>query len=196
MKKLVFSIAFMAVCAFGMNAQLTVLKSGNVRIGQLSNPLNLSSKIVAGTGTCMPDTLASLNIMGSGTNNRCGGYITFGDLKKVGIGELPVSTATDTDILLLFGSKGLYYKADNKLVFAYSNQSVSTPFTFNCDVRGNSFIVNSDSRLKSNISSLDGFSSSLGEISPAMTATTEARSPISAESEKLASAYMGIQEIP
>ena len=31
---------------------------------------------------------------------------------------------------------------------------------------------------------------------PAMTATTEARSPISAESEKLASAYMGIQEIP
>ncbi len=33
MKKLVLSIAFMAVCAFGMNAQLTVLKSGNVKSG-------------------------------------------------------------------------------------------------------------------------------------------------------------------
>lgn len=179
MKKLVLSIAFMAVCAFGMNAQLTVLKSGNVRIGTETFSAVLPEK--SNIGIIQPDnplvfradTLAKLNLLGTGAY-KSGAYITFGNEKKVGIGEPAGIGNADSDVLSLFGSKGLNYKADNKVVFSFSSKRVTAPFVFNCDVRGNSFVVNSDSRLKSNISSLDGFSSSLGEISPVSYSLTDA----------------------
>lgn len=89
MKKLVLSIAFMAVCAFGMNAQLTVLKSGNVRIGTETFSAVLPEK--SNIGIIQPDnplvfradTLAKLNLLGTGAY-KSGAYITFGIVKDKG----------------------------------------------------------------------------------------------------------------
>lgn len=66
MKKIIIAAAF-AACALGMNAQLTVLKSGNVRIGYKSlvqqpwKPANATSATIPGNTDLLacPDSLSN-----------------------------------------------------------------------------------------------------------------------------------------
>lgn len=84
MKKIIIAAAF-AACALGMNAQLTVLKSGNVRIGYKSlvpqpwKPANATSATIPGNTDllALPDSLSTLCLIGKDTNGS-GSYITFG----------------------------------------------------------------------------------------------------------------------
>lgn len=154
MKK-IYIIAAFAACALGMNAQLTVLKSGNVNIG-MTNP---KASIVPPT----IDPSATLNIS-TNSDKGSGAYLTFGFGKSVGIGEYGTS---DTDILNLFGTKGLCYTSGSSAVFAYSPVSTAKiPFTFFTDVKANSFLTTSDARKKKDIKGIEGISSILGEIYP------------------------------
>lgn len=168
MKK-IYIIAAFAACALGMNAQLKVLKSGNVRIGRaeayssiVNPPVQKAVSLFVET-----DSLASLNLLRDEPNGA-GAYITFGNLRKVGIGEYSATNPiTDSDILQLFGERGLIYSAGNKSVFTYSTSgTASAYFTFNCSLKANSFVTTSDARMKKDVKGIDGISSVLGEIAP------------------------------
>lgn len=130
MKKLFFIAAF-AACAFGMNAQLKVLNTGNVQIG-------------SATATIDTDSDAAINILRS-NNKGAGGYLTFGNIKNVGLGEL-ASTSTaaallDTDVLQLFGSRGMIFTVGDNTIFSYRLPSISPSFIFSCDVKANSLLI-------------------------------------------------------
>lgn len=186
MKKKIFFLAFAAITVFGMNAQLSVLKSGNVRIGTAAFNVKPKEKAIGDIGISnifTVDSLATLNLLGS-SQNKSGAYITFGNEKFVGIGEFkaPNSNA-DTDILSLFWEKGIQYAAGTKTVFSYNGQVSTSPFVFNCDIKANSFLVASDARVKDNISSLGGFYSSLAEISPVSYSLTSSAEAVKASAK-------------
>lgn len=178
MKKLLMIAAF-AACAFGMNAQLYVLKSGKVQIGN-STPSLIANPTYpkAVTTITVTDSLASLTLL-KGTDNGGGAYITFGNVKNVAVGEYsPTTTPVDSDILGLFGSKGIKYLAGSKEVFSYSPILTTNPFTFNCNVKASSYLTTSDARMKKDVCSISGASSLLSEISPVsyrLADTTEAK---------------------
>ncbi|MBD5356280.1 MAG: T9SS type A sorting domain-containing protein [Bacteroides sp.] len=174
MKKfLIFSV--FAACVFGMNAQLTVLKSGNVRIGSSNQYVSMNQPKL--------DSLATLNLV-RGINGT-GAYMTFGNLKNVAVGEYSTSSL-DSDVLALYGFKGIKYIAGNAEIFYYSwpNNTLSgttlpalAQFTFNCSVKAPSFLTTSDARMKSDIKGISGLSSLLTEVSPVsyrLATTTEA----------------------
>lgn len=164
MKKTVILAAF-AASAFGMNAQLTVLKSGNVRIGAGNTFTQLNQPKL--------DSLATLNLI-KGVNGT-GAYMTFGNLKNVAVGEYNTSPLIDTDVLALYGFKGIKYIAGNTEIFYYAwpqNTTSGTTlpalaqFTFNCSVKAPSFLTTSDARMKSDIKGISGLSSLLAGVSP------------------------------
>lgn len=179
MKKLIFIAAF-AACAFGMNAQLRVNSNGKVQIGN-SSPVSLSPnpsiKVSASPSLgVQTDTISSLCIVSGPNNNGGGAYMTFGNGKNVGIGEYASITSPDTDILELFGSKGLQYTMGKKEVFYYAPITLSNTaqaaavfvpaFTFNCDVKASSFLTTSDARMKKDISGIDGVGNMLENLEP------------------------------
>lgn len=179
MKKLIFAAVF-AACAFGMNAQLTVLKSGKVRIGnpQITNPLLYGSE-------------GMLNISTNKANGY-GAYLTLGNGKNVGMGEyLSDSASGDTNILQLFGTNGLYYTSGHNIIFGYAFMPrTPLPFVFNCDVKANSFLTTSDARMKKDINGLDGVGSMLADIEPVSYRLTDA-----APAEKASAANDGAEEM-
>ncbi|MCM1142365.1 MAG: tail fiber domain-containing protein, partial [Muribaculum sp.] len=191
MKKLILIAAF-AACSFGMNAQLTVQKSGNVKIGQAfpyQPVVGSQQKELAATPTLDIDSVASMVILRNSSMYGRGAYITFGDLRKVGIGEAAASG--DSDILDLFGEKGIVYSAGNNTVFSYLKPTaLSAAFTFNCNVKANSFLTSSDARMKKDINGLVGISSMLADIEPVSYRLTDA-----APAEKASAANEGAGEM-
>lgn len=192
MKKLIFAAVF-AACAFGMNAQLSVLKSGNVRIGIPNSYFpSTITRIVSGSIPTVTDSLASLNLLGKGKNSG-GAYLTFGNLKNVGIGEFTGLPLEDSDILALYGSKGIKYMIGNKELFyytVYDQPEIPSPFTFNCDVKASAFLKTSDARMKKDINGLSGVGEMLADIEPVSyrltdTAPAERASATNADSEEL-----------
>lgn len=192
MKKFIF-MAALAAGTFGMSAQLTVLKSGNVRIGNDSQMLQIiksASSVLPpseeATTKIQTDSLATLNILGPKVNGF-GGYITFGDGKNVGIGELDgLISNTDGNMLSLFGSGGITYKAGSTKVFSFDSRLTSTPFVFYRDVRANAFLTTSDARMKRDINDLNGVGSILADITPVSYHLTNAPEVMKAMSEDVA----------
>lgn len=164
-----FMFAAFAACAFGMNAQFTILKSGNVRIGAVNPTSTLSRAAGQSVTATETDSLASLNLL-RGTNAGAGAYITFGDRKNVAIGEFyATKDIEDSNILGLYGSNGLKYITGTKEVFHYTapgSATMSAPFTFNCNVKGLSFLTSSDEGMKRDVEEISGLSSLLSEVSP------------------------------
>lgn len=170
MKRLILVVVFASIF-WGLNAQLTVLKSGNVRIGSLY-PLSKSSsasKIVGGN-SYETDSLAVLNLLSTGYHG-VGAYVTFGDGKNVLVGEFGDSKGTaDTDVLYLHGEKGIMFNTGEGTIFSYTppvNSTVSSnPFVFGRDLLATAYLKASDFRLKRDVENIDNIGNSLKEISP------------------------------
>ena len=154
------------------SAQLSVIK-GQTRVGELGlnpntfvdpidppifNPMSFPTMDME-TNVVL-DTTANLCILGKHSNNS-GGLITFGDRKKVYLGEYGVS---DTNILTLGGYEGLRYVGKN-VIFSHSGYP-GMPFSFNGPVSSIGLKVPSDKKLQSNSSVLTGCADLLYKLNP------------------------------
>ena len=172
------SIAIMAIPAFG---QLTIAKNGmsvfgkpgsNVTIAKEQASQNVTVNPPAIPWTVAADSTATAVFLGKETLHNGGGHISFGAYKSVFLGELPsTSTSSRSGRMQLFGANGFYGQCSGGCLFAYykgnpSDAITTSVFHFFTDVTANSFIVTSDSRLKSNVESLEGSEDMLSRISP------------------------------
>ncbi len=156
MKKLALVLGLVGLSMLPIQAQLTLYPNGQSVFGKRMTQ--------GSTSTLVPvDTMASAVFLGRNVNNR-GGYIAFGGGKKIWIGEQSTSTCR----MQLGFQDGIQGISDNSTVFSYNRLStVSTfPFIFYTDIRANSFIVTSDSRLKSDVKSLSNSADMLSSLSP------------------------------
>ena len=164
-KRLLMLLFITCTCSITWG-QLTVMENGNVCIGKttLVKETN-SNKIVSGSFQIDPS--ATLSLLTSKANGT-GAYLTFGNLKKVGIGEyFNASSTADSDILNLFGEKGLYYSTGSRIIFKYDWSSTTVnPFSFFCPISATSILTSSDARLKTDVSALQNSWLSLMEITP------------------------------
>lgn len=178
MKKLI-SVIFAVLAFVSSSAQLKVHNGGRLLVGALQNaplstskdstiwgfePFSQNDIVLPPFRTVDIDSLAAMCILGKSKNNSSG-YITFGDRRFVSVGEW--GGMEDSNTLLLRGTGGIRYETDKGRIFGYTpSGSTSTPFVFSCDVRANGVLLNSDVRMKKNISGLDGESEGLEGINP------------------------------
>lgn len=154
---LAVSVVTMAIPVFG---QLTIANNG----------MSIFGKPTFSTTTVQVDTTACAVFLGK-ENLNYGGHITFGPYKHVYLGELTSTDSSRSGRLVMFGRNGFYGQSNGGCVFSYykgdpSAEISSSVFQFFTDVIANSFIVRSDSRLKTNVESLEGSEEMLSRISP------------------------------
>ncbi len=157
-----------------IQAQLTLYPGGPSVFGRRMMPgivspfQSPSEKAIVVNRPLVPiDTLATVVILGREADNR-GGYMTFGSSKGIWIGERSSKKTGISHILELGFINGIYGEGRNGQVFGYTALSgtTSAPFTFYTDIRANSFMVTSDSRLKSDVKSLSNSADMLSSLSP------------------------------
>lgn len=166
-------MAAVALSAPMAMAQFSVVK-GQARVGKLGeNPnsfvvpdfpaIGVNSLSIPSIGMqeyVMLDTTSNLCILGKYRNNA-GGLLTFGDMKKVYIGEHGI---TDTDILSLGGYRGLRYVGKNVIFF--HTGAPGMPFSFNTPVSTISLQVPTDKRLQKDMTVLNGCADLLYKLNP------------------------------
>lgn len=175
MRKLILTIAAIALAATGATAQLTVLKNGQSRFGKVPSAL-MPFGAASGTGTVQPpspinqgDTLACAIFYGRYNDNES--YIGFGSGKKVYIGAMPFN-GTTTSInpnysLVMSGYDGIKATCRKGEIFScMANASRISTFAFVPNVSAPGFITSSDSRLKSNVEGLENASELLSRLNP------------------------------
>lgn len=170
-------MSIMLLILLPIRAQLTVKKSGQSIFGQhmrvspnvpIPDPfLSHSQNSVSIPWTYVTlDSIATTVFLGKEKNNG-GAYVTFGGGKHVWVGELSPQTSTWDCILQLGGMNGIRATGRTGTIFNFlSSPSSTSDFRFYTNVRANSFIVDSDSRIKSNVTSLENTSGLLLELSP------------------------------
>lgn len=182
MKKKLIMMSMLMFILLPLHAQLTVTKAGQSVFGKHmrkgttlpvnpifptnSNDLQSTTSdaiIIPSQPYVTLDSLATAVFLGKDTDNR-GGYITFGGNKNVWVGEY---NNTVPAILQLGGISGIFCTTRNGTLFSHRTTSTtSSPFRFYTDVRANSFVVDSDSRIKTNVKDLDEVSEQLCGLSP------------------------------
>ena len=160
--------------ALSVSAQILVGSSGQVVMGE---PLieNGASKVAISDfsdGTTVDNTLSAISVdslatavfLGNRKDNR-GGYITFGPKKNIWIGEY---NSIRYGILEMGFQKGMQGVCPAGTVFRCTPITASSNglFQFFTDVRANSLIVDSDSKIKSDVESLSLRSSNLADLTP------------------------------
>lgn len=150
MRKLILTIAAIALAATGATAQLTVLKNGQSRFGKVPSAL-MPFGAASGTGTVQPpspinqgDTLACAIFYGRYNDNES--YIGFGSGKKVSIGAMPFN-GTTTSIkpnysLVMSGYDGIKATCRKGEIFScMANASRISTFAFVPNVSAPGFIT-------------------------------------------------------
>lgn len=166
-KVLLLSLAA-AIC-FGASAQLKIEKGGYAVFGKNTGITFVNPTFGTTKYTPTPvDTLANATFLGHGPYNG-GGYIAFGPAGGVKIGEVEGgTTAQTTQQMLLSAPRGFIAEAGDELLFACARGTYTgfSSFRSYLEMRAPSFIVDSDSRLKSNISTLKDSFEGLYSITP------------------------------
>lgn len=175
MKKLFLLAGMMMIFILPAPSQLTVSKSGQSIFGKrmyqnLPGFPTLASveKEISVSRPLVPvDTLASAVFLGRSTDNA-GGYITFGSNKNVWIGEGMSSNSAWWDMMHLGFVNGIKASTRNGILFQYVStpNSGNRPLQIYTDVSANSFVVSSDSRLKSNVKTLSQSAGLLSDLNP------------------------------
>ncbi len=167
-------LALVAGVTLSVNAQLTVVNNNHVEIGTPSSSLispfssnvqNGANAIINPTTKVETDSLATMTLLGTQSQNR-GAYITFGGNRGIAVGDYYRNGNTRV-MLELTGRQGITYLAgDDQPVFYYNwiSSSVEKPFYFYCPVVANGVTLSSDSRLKSDVKSLDDTFSRLYDL--------------------------------
>lgn len=175
MKKLLLFLSLAGISILPLQAQITLSSNGQSVFGKrqqqpLSPFLSPSSpeKAVVISPQYVPlDSLATAVILGREKNNA-GGYITFGSSKGTWIGERSSTLTGIAHTMELGGIGGFSGIGRLGKVFRYStpNNATSASFYFYTDIRANSFIVTSDSRLKSDVKAIENSTDLLSALSP------------------------------
>ena len=200
MKKLFLS-ALAVLTLAPAHAQFSLNKNGQAVFGKRDvqspfNPPVLQShqdpeNAVIISPTYVPiDSLATCVFLGKKSANT-GGYITFGGNKHVWIGECATSgSSIAADVMQLGFMNGIQGVCRKGTAFKLTTTTgnSSGPFTFYSDVRANSFVVDSDSRLKSNVRTIGSISSALSSLSPVSYTLTTQSAPSKDEASKLSAA--------
>lgn len=168
MKKfiLIASIAFMSASAF---AQLKVVSSGQVRIGNLTDTTSSTGPTIAIDNYLFRDNKnAQLRVFGNGTN-KSNGKISFGESGHVAIGEKTNGKGNGMFNISAYG--GILCQTGEEKIFEYDknllNLESNTPtFNFKCAVTAPQFLTVSDSRSKTDIEPLENMGQLLKDISP------------------------------
>lgn len=150
-----FMTLLAAVCggAFLSHAQLEVTEKGQVLVGNIEGE-NLNV-----------DTSATLALLGPGQNGR-GASIAFGDAQRTRIEEILLNGAPTNGILSFQSQIGFEGRCYDRILFHYSATTKAAPFVFTTEVLSRGFIVNSDMRLKSNVSEIGSSLMSLSSLTP------------------------------
>lgn len=160
-----------------INAQVTVTNKGNLKVGELVQEVMIPGETPARSaatdaGIIMPpgnyvymDSLATLCLLGPGAYSS-GAYVTFGNEKKVWVGEM--GDKTNSDCLQLFGRKGIVLSGGNNVdymkvgpVASTSNQGTGAAISCLKPIYAPQFLTSSDRRLKTDIEPMDGRTSGL-----------------------------------
>lgn len=161
MRKILLLMA--GICTLSVSAQLTVVSNNHVEIGtpalNIGSPISSSQKapvINPEMNKVRPDSLATLTLLGRGSQNR-GAYITFAGERSVSIGDYYPSASSPAGVMLLNGAYGIRYQTDdNNQIFRYTKRGSATQsFYFYCPVVANGVSLTSDARLKKEVRSND-----------------------------------------
>jgi hypothetical protein len=158
MKKIILLLAAASI-ALGASAQLRVANSGQVHVGA----------VIPETSTANSDTVATLRILGPGTDYS-GGRISFGK-GEVSIEHSQASKLLTSGSSLIFRTgSGFSFLCGINSILSYNNSlsvSGSTPaLTSSVKVSAPQFLTTSDARSKTNIEPLENMGELLRNIAP------------------------------
>ena len=153
----IMAIICLMLASSSADAQLIIRNNGHAEIGV--NPSSAD-----------PDTITVLKLFGGSGPNAHGARITFGDIPETGnnvvIGEKGLG---NSDQLWLHGRLGVYVSQSASLdpePLAFFDPSQSTAFSFNSDLLSHGVLIQSDERLKEDISPIENVLQSLEELYP------------------------------
>lgn len=175
MKKLLLFLSLAGISILPLQAQITLSSNGQSVFGKRQqqpfspylSPSSPAKDVVISPQYVPLDSLATAVILGREKNNA-GGYITFGSSKGTWIGERSSTLTGIAHTMELGGIGGFSGIGRLGKVFRYStpNNATSASFYFYTDIRANSFIVTSDSRLKSDVKAIENSTDLLSALSP------------------------------
>lgn len=156
MKRFLFySLALFSAMSMTVSGQMRVTPSGQVRIGyNTDNPQ-------AGVEY---DPQAGLVIVGPWPSTSNGGHLAFGPGSKVVMGESPIYP----DALMIDADNGILFRKGHKPVFRYGmlGSTDYSDFEFLTNLKAPAMFVLSDSRLKTDVTVMDGEGNSLMQLTP------------------------------
>ena len=199
MKKLIiFALAVLTLAP--AHAQFSLSKNRQAVFGKrmtqspfnppvLQSPQDPQNAVIIAPTYVPIDSLATSVFLGKGTSNS-GAYITFGANKNVWIGEKNNNGTITRNVMQLGFTDGIEGICRKGTAFSLTTTRTnnSGPFRFYSDVRANSFVVDSDSRLKSNVRTIGSISSALSSLSPVSYTLTSQSAPSKDEASKLSAA--------